>query len=65
MCFRNSLILMMLVLCCADLVFREMPFGFGKDPWDELLSDEDVEQFFQQVAVVNRARHHTIVLSSH
>ena len=60
MCFRNSLILMMLVLCCTDLVFREMPFGFGKDPWDE-----EVEQFFQQVAVVNRARHHTMVLSSH
>ena len=47
MCFRNSLILMMLVLCCADLVFREMPFGFGKAPWDELLPDVEVEQFFQ------------------
>ena len=56
---------MMPVFCCADLVFRDMPYGFGQDPWDEVLSDEDVEQFFQQVAVVNRARHHTMVLSSH
>ena len=33
-------------------------------PWDVLLTDVAVEQFFQQVAVTNRARHHTMGLSS-
>ena len=42
-----------------------MPDGFGEAPWDELLTDADVERLFQQVAVVNRARHHTMVVTNH
>ena len=52
------------VLCCADLVFWSMPYGQSMAPRDELLTDVDVEQFFQQVAIINRARHHTMGLSS-
>ena len=63
MCFRHSLILMVRVLCCADLVFWDMPYGLLVAPWDVLLTDVEVEEFFKQVAVINRARNHTMVLS--
>ena len=34
-------------------------------PWDVVLTDVNVEEFFKQVVVINRARHHTTGLSSH
>jgi len=53
-----------MVLCCADLVFWDMPYGLGLAPWDSaLLTDIELETFFQQLAVVNRARQHCLVLS--
>ena len=39
MCFRHSLILMVCVLCCADLVFWDMPYGLLVAPWDVSLTD--------------------------
>ena len=54
---------MVRVLCCADMVFWDMPYALLVAPWDVLLTDMEVEEFFKQVAVTNRARHHTMVLS--
>ena len=54
---------MVRVLCCADLVFWDMPYGLLVAPWDVLLTDVDVDEFFKQMAVINRARNHTMVLS--
>ena len=34
-------------------------------PWDVVLKDVNVEEVFKQVVVINRARHHTMGLSSH
>jgi hypothetical protein len=39
-----------------------MPYGLGVAPWDVLLSDAELEIFFQQLAVTNRARSHCLVL---
>ena len=40
-----------------------MPYGLGLAPWDTLLTDAELENFFQQIAVINRARWHCLVLS--
>ena len=34
-------------------------------PWDVVLTDVNVEEFFKRVVVINRARHHNTGLSSH
>lgn len=39
-----------------------MPYGMGLAEWDVLLSDVELETLFQQLAVINRARHHCLVL---
>jgi hypothetical protein len=41
-----------------------MPYGLNLAPWDVLLSDEELESFFEQIAVINRARHHCLVLGA-
>ena len=46
----------------TDLVYWDMPYGMALADWDVLLSDMDVEILFQQLAVVNRARAHCLVL---
>ena len=50
--------LILMDLCCADLVFWDMPYVLGLAAWDVLLTDAELENFFQQVAVINRARWH-------
>ena len=47
---------------CADLVLWDMPYGLLVAPWDNLLTDAEVETFFQQLAVVQRSRAHTLCL---
>ena len=39
-----------------------MPYGLGVAPWEVLLTDTELEIFFQQLAVTNRARTHCLVL---
>ena len=39
-----------------------MPYGMGLAPWDVLLSDVELETFFKNLAVVNRAPAHCLVL---
>ena len=39
-----------------------MPYGLSVAPWDILLTDTEVETFFQQLAVVQRSRAHTLCL---
>ena len=46
----------------ADLVIWDMPYGLGVAPWDVLLTDHELETFFQQLAVVNRSRAHALCL---
>ena len=46
----------------AELVMWDMPYGLGLADWDVLLSDAELEVFFQQLAVVNRAKSHALVL---
>lgn len=51
------------VMCCADLVFWDMPYGLGVAPWDVLLSDVEMETFFNQMACINRLVSFCLVLS--
>ena len=53
------------VSCSADLVFWNMPYAAERGALDVVLTDVNVEEFFKQVVVINRAHHHTTVLSSH
>ena len=53
------------VSCSADLVFWNMPYAAERGALDVVLTDVNVEEFFKQVVVINRARHHTMGLSSH
>ena len=39
-----------------------MPYGMALAEWDVLLSEMDVEILFQQLAVINRARAHCLIL---
>jgi hypothetical protein len=54
---------MVRVLCCADLVFWDMPYGLLVALWVVLLTDVQVDEFFKPVAVINRALHYTMVPS--
>jgi len=45
-----------------DLVIWDMPYGIEVADWDVLLSDMQLEIFFQQLVVTNRARAHCLVL---
>lgn len=49
-------------MSCLDLVHWDMPYGMGLADWDVLLSDQELETLFQQLAVINRARAHCLVL---
>ena len=51
------------VMCCADLVFMDMPYGLGVAPWDVLFSDVEMETFFTQMACINRAVSFCLMLS--
>jgi hypothetical protein len=42
-----------------------MPYGLHLADWDELLSDAEVDLFFQQIAIMNTAAAHTIFLHVH
>ena len=46
----------------TDLVYWDMPYGMALAEWDVLLSEMDVEILFQQLAVINRARAHCLIL---
>ena len=46
------------------MVYWDMPYGLNLAPWDVLLSDEELEAFFDQLAVINRARNHCLVLGA-
>ena len=39
-----------------------MPYGMGLARWDVLLSDLELETFFKNLAVLNRAQAHCLVL---
>ena len=44
------------------MIFWDMPYGMNLAAWDVLLPDADVESLFQQLAVINRATAHCLVL---
>ena len=50
-------------MCCADLVYMDMPYGLGVAPWDVLFSDVEMETFFSQLACINRAPSFCLMLS--
>ena len=50
-------------MCCADLVYMDMPYGLGVAPWDVLFSDVEMETVFVQMACINRAGCFCLMLS--
>ena len=52
------------VMLCRPGVLEHALCG-ERGALDVVLTDVNVEEFFKQVVVINRAHHHTTVLSSH
>ena len=46
----------------SGLVFWDMPFGLGLADWDVLLTDVELETFFNQLIVINIAEKYTLAL---
>ena len=51
-------------MMCRVRILWDMPYGLDLEPWDQLLSDAEIETLFEQLSVINRARNHSFVLGA-
>ena len=53
------------MVLCSGLVYWDMPYGLDVANWDTLLSDSHLDMFFRQLAIINSAPSHALVLHTH